>query len=174
MSKPHHVDPLDTLGAAYENMYEHVAKNIHKVKNKTAPLLHELIDEAKQKALELEELTEDDAKKLTKWLHRDYEDVIHYISETKAELKDWLGFETALIESDIIQKSLETADKAATELLRIRENTHQHSSYHTDEITGPGTLLCDSCQKSIHFYKAGSIPPCPRCSSTTYHRIKIN
>lgn len=174
MKKPEHVDPLDTLGATYENMYESVAEKLHTAKDKTLPLLHDWIDEAKNKAVELDELTEEDAKQLTEWLKRDYNDIIHYLAETESELEDWLGFEASLIKSTIIQKLLETADKTTVELLRMKANAHLPSSYHTGEITGPGTLICDECQEKLHFHKAGRIPPCPKCNSTMFSRIQID
>ena len=40
------VDPLDALGAIYETMYEHVAENLHKAKDRSGPLIHQLIEEA--------------------------------------------------------------------------------------------------------------------------------
>lgn len=170
MKKP---DPLDALGAVYENMYESVAESLHNAKDKTAPLLHDWVEEAKNKAVELDQLTEEDAKQLVEWLKRDFSDVIHYLSETENELEDWLGFEVTFIKSTIIQKLLETADKTTLQLLRMKENSHLPSIYHTGEITGPGTLICDECQENLHFHKAGRIPPCPKCNGTQFHRIQI-
>ena len=158
MKKPIHVDPLDALGAAYETMYERVAANLHKVKEQTGPLLHKFIDEAKDKAVELDELTEEDAKKLSLWLKRDLDDAISHIAETDANLKDWLGFETTLIESALLYMLLETADKTTVELLRLKENAEQPYHYHTGEVTGPGMLVCDQCDEVLHFHKAGRIP----------------
>ncbi len=174
MNKPDHIDPLDSLGAIYEKMYESVAESLHTAHDKTLPLLHEWIDEARDKAVELDELTEEDAKKLTEWLKRDYNDIVHYVAETEGELEEWLGFEATLIKSTIIQKLLETADKTTVELLRMKDNAHLPTSYHTGELTGPGTLICDECQERLHFHKTGRIPPCPRCNATLYHRIQID
>ena len=143
MSKKPHVDPLDTLGAAYETMYEHVAQNLHKAKDKTGPLIHQLVDDAKEKAKEIEEVTEEDAEKLTAWLKRDLDDVISYLSETEYAVKDWLGFETSLIKNAMIHMMLETADKTTVELLRMKQNAHKPYDYHTGEIAGFGTLICD-------------------------------
>jgi len=172
MKKPDNVDPFDTLGAVYEKMYEDVAESIHNATNKTAPLLHDWIEEAKHKAVELDELTEEDAKQLAEWLKRDFDDALNYLSETESELKDWLGFEASLIKSTIIQKLLEAADKTTVELTQMKKNLNQSANYKTGEITGPGSLICDECHKRLHFYKAGRIPPCPKCNSTSYHRIQ--
>ena len=162
-------DPLDALSEAYEKMYERVADNIHKLKN-SGTLLHHLIDEAKDKAVELDELTEEDAVKLTKWLKRDLSEAVDYLSETSHDFKDWLGFETTLLESGLFYLLLETADKTTVELQQLKENAEHPHTYRTGEITGPGTLICEQCGEKLHFYKAGKIPPCPKCHATTYHR----
>ena len=174
MTKTPRVDPLDTLGAAYETMYEHVVENLHKAKDKTDPLIHQLVDDAKEKAKEIEEVTEEDVEKLTAWLKRDLDEVINNLSEAKYVVKDWLGFETSLIKNVVIRKMLEAADKTTVELLRMKENAHKPYDYHTGEITGFGTLICDECGEKLHFHKAGKIPPCPKCHKTSFHRIQID
>ena len=163
-------DPLDALGAAYEKMYERAAENFHKLKEKGEPVLHHLIDEAKEKAVELEELTEQEAAKVAEWLKRDIDDAASYLSETGHELKDWLGYESVMLESAVLDLLLKIADKTTLELLQLKENNMRPYSYHTGEITGPGTLICDKCEEKLHFYKAGKIPPCPKCHGTSFHR----
>ncbi len=170
MTKPTHSDPIDALGAAYEKMYERAAENLHSTEKKSAQLLHKLIDEAKDKAVELKELSEDDAAKLADWLKRDLDDTVNYLSETGLELKDWLGFETALLESAVLDLMLKAADKTTVELLTMKDYARQPHAYHTGEITGPGTLVCDQCSEKLHFHRAGKIPPCPKCHATTFHR----
>ena len=170
MTKPTHSDPIDALGAAYEKMYERAAENLHSTEKKSAQLLHKLIDEAKDKAVELKELSEEDAAKLADWLKRDLDDTVNYLSETGLELKDWLGFETTLLESAVLDLLLKSADKTTVELLTMKDYARQPHAYHTGEITGPGTLVCDQCGEKLHFHRAGKIPPCPKCHATTFHR----
>lgn len=174
MKKPVHVDPLDAMGAAYETMYERVAERLKDAKEHTGPLLHKFIDEARDKAVKLDELTEEDAEKLTVWLKRDLDDAIDHLAETDDKLKDWLGFETTLLESAFLQMLLETADQTTLELLRMKENAKLPSTYHTGEVTGPGTLICEECGEKLHFHRAGHIPPCPQCHKTVFHRILID
>lgn len=170
MTKPTHNGPIDALGAAYEKMYERAAQNLHSTEKKSAQLLHKLIDEAKDKAVELKELSEEDAAKLADWLKRDLDDTVNYLSETGLELKDWLGFETTLLESAMLDLLLKSADKTTVELLTMKDYARQPHAYHTGEITGPGTLVCDQCEEKLHFHRAGKIPPCPKCHATTFHR----
>jgi len=166
-----HNDPIDILGSIYEKMYESAASELEKAEHKSAPLLHQLIEEAKEKLSEAEEVTREDLDKVGQYLERDMNDAAQYLSETGAELKDWLGFETALIESEFLYQMLKTADPTTLELLKLKEQAAA-AGYHTGEITGPGTLVCDKCGEKIHFYRAGKIPPCPKCHGTSFHRLR--
>ncbi len=169
MKKSNTGDPFDVLSKAYENIYENAAENLHKLKDKDLPALHKILDEARDKAVEIDELTEDDAVQLTQWLKRDLNHAISYLAETSHEIKDWLGFETSLLENEFFYMLLQVADKTTVELQQFKENA-EHPEYHTGEMSGPGTLTCDECGEKLHFYKAGKIPPCPKCHSTVFHR----
>ena len=166
----HNTDPVDILGAAYEKMYEAAAEKFHNLKDKTDVSFHRLVDEVRDRVVELEELTEQEAETVANWLKRDIDDAAQYLSETGHELKDWLGFETALLESGILELLLRAADPATLALLKLKESSQHPYIYHTGEITGPGTLVCDKCGEKLHFYKAGKIPPCPKCHGSSYHR----
>ncbi len=170
MKDPLHHDPLDALGAAYEKMFERAAEHFHKAEERTGPLLHKLIDEARDKAVELKELSREDAEKVASWVKRDLSEAASYLSETGRDLRDWLGFETTLVESGLFDFLLKAADKTTISLLEMKEAAEQASTYHTGEITGPGTLVCDNCSEKLHFHRTGRIPPCPKCHGTTFHR----
>ncbi len=174
MKKDPSIDPFDALSQAYETMYEHVASGLHKAKEKTESLVHDLTDEAKDKVKDIEEITEEDAENLRTWLKRDFDEAINFVSETEYAFKDWLGFETSLIKSTMVDWMLETADKTTVELLRMKNNAHRPYAYHTGEVAGFGTLICDECGEKLHFHEAGKIPPCPVCHKTSFHRIQID
>lgn len=50
-------DPLDALGEAYEKRFERAIENFHKAEEKSGTLFHIPIDEAKEKTVELEEVS---------------------------------------------------------------------------------------------------------------------
>jgi len=170
MPKPRPEDPLDTLGDVYEKLYENIVKDLRESKEKTTEAFHKIIDEARDKAVELGELSSDDATRLADYLRRDLSEAINSISETGRELKDWLGFETALLETEILDRLLDIADPTTVELFKLKLESQSTPAWHTGEITGPGTLVCDNCGEKIHFYRAGKIPPCPKCHETSFHR----
>ena len=174
MTDRNQLDPFDALSQAYEKMYEHVAAGLNNTKEKTGSLINDLVDEAEEKIGDLEDITKEDAKSLAVWLKRDLDDVINYVSDTENAFQDWLGFETALLKTSFINALLETADPTTLALLRMKENAHEPYIYHTGEVTGFGTLICDECGEKLHFHAAGKIPPCPKCHETSFHRIQTD
>jgi hypothetical protein len=170
MNYPPHLDPIDILGEIYEKMYEHVADSLKHAKNISSDILHKAIIEAEEKASELEEISNEDARKLSDWLKRDLYDVANYLANTEYELKDWLGFETTLLETYAKYLLEKAADPTTVELLTLKENARKAGIYKTGEIAGPGALICDQCGEVLHFHKTAKIPPCPKCHEIVYHR----
>lgn len=170
MNYPPHHDPIDILGEIYEKMYEHAAENLKHAKDFSNDILHKAIIEAEEKASELEEISKEDARKLSDWLKRDLYDAANYLANTEYELKDWLGFETTLLETYAKYLLEKAADPTTVELLALKENARKAGIYKTGEIAGPGALICDQCGEVLHFHKTAKIPPCPKCHATVYHR----
>lgn len=170
MKDPLHHDVVDALGAAYEKMYERAVQGFHKSEEKTTGLLHKLIDDARDTAVELGEVSREDAEKLSTYVKRDLNDTLAYLSETGRDLKDWLGFETIVLEAGFLEMLKEAADPTTLALLKLKQDAQLASIYQTGEITGPGTLVCDACGENLHFHKTGRIPPCPKCHKTSFHR----
>lgn len=163
-------DPLDIMGVAYETMLERSASEFRKLEKKTVPALHSFIDSAKKKAIELEELTEDEAAKLADYLKRDLADASNFISEQGKEFKDWLGFEDSLLAAELLDVFLQAAYPSVVGMDEFNKELAANALYKTGEVTGPGALVCENCDEILHFHKAGRIPPCPSCYKTEYHR----
>jgi hypothetical protein len=166
--KPPH-DPIEALGEAYELLLDKAIEEAEATKAKTGPALHHLIDELADKSSEVNELASEEAEKLGKYLKRDLLDAASYLEKSGRELKDWLGFDLALIEDRLRDNFIRAADQTTIELLKLKQEA-ELAGYHTGEIAGPGTLVCDKCGEKLHFHKAGHIPPCPKCQATRYHR----
>lgn len=170
MKDPQHHDPIDALGEAYEKLYEYVADNFHHAEKKSKPLFNNLIKEARDKTVEFRELSEHDADKVVDWVKRDMTDAANYLAESGRELRDWLGFETTLVENKLLDLLNKAADQTTVKLLQINKESHSVTTYYTGEVTGPGTLACDQCNEQLLFHRTGKIPPCPKCHATSFHR----
>ncbi|MCV6636968.1 zinc ribbon-containing protein [Candidatus Albibeggiatoa sp. nov. NOAA] len=155
----------DKLLSAYEQMLTRV-----KDSSKTSHTLSERIDRAKEKALEFEELTREEAEKLAYYVKRDLHDAAHTIVETEHELADWLRFDLELLEERFIDLFSVMEDPTRTELDHLAEQAKLASEWTSGEVTGAGTLYCASCNHSLQFYQPDFIPACPNCGSTLFLR----
>lgn len=164
-------NPVDRLVNAYERMLEHVDSMLDKAEKNTLPSIKKSIDTAREKAVELNELTREEAEKVAAYLERDMKDAAHFLSETGEEFREWFKFDVQLIESRMLEMLAKVADRTRLELDRLADRAREGVLYHTGEITGPGTLVCTHCGKELHFHKTGHIPPCPKCRATEYRRI---
>lgn len=172
MKDPLRHDPVDMVGEAYERMLQRAMQDVHKAGEKTGPALHKLIDTARDKAVELEELSREEAERVSTYLKRDLVDAGEFLAETGEELKQWLGMETRLIENQLLELFMRAADRTTVELRGLREKAWQASAYRAGEATGPGTLVCDACGAKQQFHKARSISPCPDCHGELFHRAE--
>ena len=162
-------DPLDVLGSIYEKLYEDSVSAFEQAEEKTAHTLSALIDQSAELISEAEEVSREQINEVSNYLKRDIKEAADFLSENEKELGDWLGFELKLLENNIIEKLFDAVDPTTLNLLQLKE---QASHLHTGQVTGPGSIACDACDEILHYYKAGRIPPCPKCHNTEFHRAK--
>lgn len=155
---------------AYERMMERTHAAMESAPKEHRPPLRKSLEEAREKAVELGELTREEAQRIAQFLQRDIEDAAHYLSESGREMSDWFRFDLRLLEERMIEMFSSVADQTRLELLELEERARLASEYRTGELTGPGTLECAGCSKLMQFVKAGHIPPCPQCHGTVFHR----
>ena len=165
---PH--DPLNMIGEAYELLLERTVDELHKVEKIAAPKMHHLIDNAKEKAIELEELTHEEANSLANFIKRDLHHAAKHIGSTDGEFKHWLGFEKDVIKTSLLDLFTRAADRTAVELKQLKEQLLLPDDYNTGEYTGLGTLYCDKCGTPIQFKQPAKIPKCPNCANTLFKR----
>ncbi len=163
-------ETLEHLTEAYDTMLKRVSDAIKKAEQTTIPALKKNIEQARETAIEVGELTRDEAEKIAAYLERDMHDAADFLSETGKEFKEWGKFDLELIEDRLLEMFANVADKTKLELEALAQQARRASLYHTGEITGPGTLVCTTCEKEIHFQKTGHIPPCAGCHGTEYRR----
>lgn len=171
MTSENDQDPLDRMVTAYENMLQRVNELLEKAEETALPPLKKGLEHAREKAVELNELTREEAEKIASYVERDLHDAATFLHKTGDEFKDWLRFDLELIEGRMLDMFANIADKTRLELGRFAEQAREAALYHTGEVTGPGTLVCSECGKEMHFHKAGHIPPCAACHGTKFARV---
>ena len=163
-------DAVDRLVAAYESMLERVHDAADTAEQKSVPWLREALANAREKAVELEELTREEAEKVSRYVERDLQDAASYIAETGQEFRDWLSFDWQLMQNRMLDMFAGMADQTSLALKGFAEQARQASLYRTGEITAPGVLECTDCGEELHFETTGHIPPCPKCHATSFQR----
>jgi len=161
--------PLDRLVAAYETMLERVHASAEKAEQRM-PTLSQNLTQAREKAVELGELTREEAEKVAAYLERDMHDAAVYIADTGQQLREWWNFDLKQMENRLLDMFIGVADQTSVQLREMEETLRQAQIYHTGEVTGPGTLVCSGCGKTMDFAKPGRIPPCPKCHATEFRR----
>ena len=161
----------ERLVHAYNRMMERVQSVIEQAEGKVIPTLQRNIELARNRAVELGELTRDEAEKIGAYLQRDLEDAAHYLANSGREFSDWLRIDLEAIEDRLLEMLTRVADKTKLEWMELERELREGVSYHSGEITGPGTLICAGCGEPIQFHAAGHIPPCPHCHATVFRRV---
>ena len=163
-------DPVEALGEAYELMLERAVEDYHKAEERTRPFLHKAIDQARQRAVDLNELSREEAEKISDYLRRDLDDAVQFIAESGQDLKSWFGFEMGVIGDHMADLFSQAADKSVVEWMGLKEFADAVGAYKTGDVVAPGIFLCDNCGEEMHVHKPMQLPPCSKCMETAFHR----
>ncbi|MGB5727774.1 MAG: zinc ribbon-containing protein [Thiogranum sp.] len=160
----------DKLVHAYNQMMERVRHALEEAESKALPTIRHSIEKARGTAVELEELTQEEADKVAYYLKRDVHDAGKHLAETSHELADWLRFDIDRIEDRLLEIFSRVADRTKIEWVELQQELEKDPPYHSGEVTGPGTLYCSACNEALHFHHTARIPPCPKCRSGNFRR----
>lgn len=158
----------DKLIKAYSELMQH----LHETMEDTLHTFAEALEISKQKTSETNELTDAEMDEVSSYVQRDVEHAAHGLSHQadNDSLTEWFKFDVELVEKLILDAFLSVADKTRIELEKIKQLATKHT-YHSGDITFPGTFICDECGKEIAFKTPSEIPGCPKCHATTFIRI---
>jgi hypothetical protein len=164
-------DPVDRLVNAYEAMLQRVHESADQAESKTLPWLRETLSTARERAVELEELTREEADRISAYVERDLHDAARFIADTGQEFRDWVSFDWRVMQSRMLEMFAGMADQTSEALRQFAEQAREASVYRTGEITAPGVLECVDCGEQLQLSKAGLIPACAKCQGTSFRRV---
>lgn len=155
---------------AYDKMMERINALLEDAEKQALPTLQHHLDAAKQHAIELKELTSEEADLISEYVRRDLHDAADYIETTGKELSNWFSFDLELVEDRLLELFAKVADNTRLELAKLASQAEREQQYHTGEIPTIGTLVCVVCSTALHFNLTSRIPPCPNCHQTLFKR----
>lgn len=173
MGDPQH-HTVDRLVQAYQRMIERVGDRLAHLEQAEQQALSQLrgaIEHAADQAVELDELTREEARLVADYVRRDVEDAGHYLAHTGRELRDWLQFDVEYMERQLFDWFSQIADHTRLDLLMFNAEVSRGGHYYTGDVTGPGTLSCDHCARSLVFSEIARVPSCPACQGTVFSRV---
>ena len=170
MSEPEKPKTGDQLIAAYEHMLARVHEAFQYAEEQTLPHFRHVLDEVRDKTVELGELTREEADKVATYLERDIQDTASYLAQSGEDLRAWWRFDLDLVEQRLLDMFTSVADQTRLQWQQLAEQAWASSHYRTGEVAGPGTLVCAACGAEMHFHQPGRIPPCPKCRATLFQR----
>ena len=160
----------DRLVHAYEEMLKRTHAAMEQAEKETLPALRELLDKARDNMVELGELTREEAAKVAEYVERDIKEAAEYITETGADLRQWWRFDVSQVQERMLEMFSSVADQTSVQLQNWDQQARQAVGFHTDEFTGPGTLICTACGAELQMHQPGHIPPCPKCHGILFKR----
>lgn len=158
----------EKLVQAYGRMMERVRHGLAE----TGETFERALAQARERAVELGELTREEAERVTAYVRRDLQDMAEYLEEQGQKLDSWFHIDLELIEARILELMMSVADRTKLAWAQLAARAERAADYHTGEITGPGVLQCRRCGKRLQFRTAGHIPPCPGCRGTDFIRLR--
>lgn len=164
------------LVRAYDQMMERVKVHLEELEHAERaafPRLSASIEHAAEKAIELGELTREEALLIGGYLKRDLQDAGHYLTVTGRDLHDWMRFDLQLIEDRLLDIFQSGVDQSRIELSAFEAalSETEVERYYAGEVTGPGTLQCEGCNEKRIAHAPALIRSCPSCGGTSFIRI---
>lgn len=152
---------------AYNNFMQH----LHETMGNADYSMAEAVEIAKEKTSSTSDLTAEEMNQVSNYVKRDLDHAAENLDENSEDsFSEWLKIDIDLIEDFALDAFMDLADKTRVELAIIEQQAKNYHPYHSGEITGPGTFVCEECGKEIAFKSTSQIPECPSCNAKTFVR----
>jgi rubrerythrin len=162
----------ERLIQAYDAMLQRVEQGLDTAAAGSETALAHALYAARRTAVDLGELTREEADKVHEFVSRDLYDAGQQLAMEEREVADRLRLGTLSVEKALLVRFTRLAQAAKLELRHLDKARRRLAEWHTGEVTGIGVLRCRHCGELLHFERTGRIPPCPRCHATVYERAK--
>ncbi|MBF0218490.1 MAG: zinc ribbon-containing protein [Gammaproteobacteria bacterium] len=169
------------VGEQFATAYHQLLLKLHNLyRSDSQPdlTLYQQIDSLPEQLSELQELSREEQQRIGDYLKRDLDDAARFLIQGGSELRDWLRFDLALIETTLAEAFVQSVDRTRVELQQFTDTLRQEADsdnpvavlWHSGEIGGIGTLVCLECGETITFTQPLRIPNCPKCQATEFTR----
>lgn len=166
----HKNEIVDELANGYEQMLERAVRDLGEAEHRTEDLLHSVVTAAQEKAVELGELTTQEAHHVAETLTRELNHLRRHIEHTGEGLKEWLGFEAALLEIGFLEALTKATNSDLVGQIARTGAEDPRPEYNTGDVCGPGTLACQKCGTTVQFLASNTVRSCEACGGDRFAR----
>jgi len=159
---------------AYEVMLRRVVHALDQAGEQARPRLQDALARARALAVELGELTREEAERISDYLARDVEDAARHLAARENDLAGWFHMDVRLLEHWLLDTFGSLADRTKLELAALDRTLQRTARWHAGEWTSPGVLACEHCGKQVHLTRSDRLPPCPACNASVFVRLTRN
>ena len=156
----------------YDRMLQRAEHTLRAATTRSEAALGQALDAAREMAIELGELTREEAEKVHEFVTRDLYDLGRFMAMEEREVADWLRLGTLVVENELLERVSVLAREAKLELKHFEKAKRRFDEWHTGEVTTIGILRCRHCGELVQFRHTARIPPCPKCHASVYERVK--
>lgn len=158
--------------ATYDRILDLLRRRLDEAGETTWESLQARIQETVELEMAAEEMTRDEMNLLSAYIERDLKQIGYYAHETGEGIAAWLNFDLTALESAVMTRLWDLADKTRVqhELLREQLN-HNEQQYLAGEITLPGRLVCVNCGEQQLLIRSDVIEPCSACQGVIFERM---
>lgn len=160
----------ERLEAAYGTMLSRVKEQMDELSKRAEPVMSDFFAKAKQKAIQLGELTEKEAEQIEEYVQRDLQEAAVFMEDAKKALSDWIYFDYKVIEESFWETYKAVAAQVKLEWVEFNQRLKHAKEYNVGEIIGMGTLECVNCKETSNYNKSSTIAKCPQCGCDKFVR----
>jgi hypothetical protein len=111
-------DAVTDLAEGYARMLERIRARLAEAEARAPLPLYMAIEEAREQAVALGELTQAEAREVAEWLQRDLMHLREVMQRAGRGVRNWLGLDLALLEQGLLDT---LADPTRVDWLRLQE-----------------------------------------------------
>jgi DNA-directed RNA polymerase subunit RPC12/RpoP len=167
-SKQHNTSLLH----AYNTMTNRIRYSLENAEAYAIPSLQKALEQAKNQAIHLGEVTLEEADEIADYIKHDINDSAEYLMESSHEFSEWLLLDIDIIEKKVVELFLSVADKTQLELAQFsRPAVDLIINFKSGEKTNSATVICAQCKHAAETDAANSLLDCRYCGSQNFKQM---
>ena len=154
--------------ALYDRFSERVREVFETGQERSKEAMDKAMETARQQFAAAGEFSAEQGEAFKEFMRRDLGQTAEEMRTLQQEAKERLN--PSRLGAGALSSMSRLLEAAGSTLQLLSKKTEEALSYKTGEITSAGTLTCTQCGTTLQLKRSSRIPPCPKCSSTTFRK----